>query len=245
METTCLTRVFFIISLLCSTCAMAASHHWDYSKGKGGPSHWGGMCQHGAYQSPIMINHPLTAQLDNKLAIHYHAVPLVIKNTGHSLKIPADKENYIEFMGKRYSLAQFHYHTPSENRVNGKSYPDELHFVNIDKAGNISVLAVFVTPGQSNTEIQKIIKHIPHKVGALTKTAIKININRLLPTNKHSYYYFKGSLTTPPCTEGVNWIVMKKPIQASKRQIQRLQYLFGHNNRPTQPAHNRIILSTG
>lgn len=237
---------------------------WDYS-GDEGPHYWGHLdkrfiaCSQGKWQSPIDI--PANVEKKNsQLDIQYQTSPLIVSDEmptevtigdtqtiyddGHGLKVsfPQNAREFIKFDGKEYRLVQFHTHSPSENHIQGKSYPGEIHFVHQGKDGKLAVIAVFIKPGAPNPTLQKIINNAPDEEGK--EFIIKgqsINPNDLIPTNR-SHYVFSGSLTTPPCSEGVQWIVMSEPITASSDQIRRLRSLAdGPNARPVQPFNDRPI----
>ncbi len=141
-----------------------------------------------------------------------------------------------------FLLKQFHFHTPSENRIHGKSFPLEAHFVHIDKDGNIAVVAVMFEDGKENKSLAKIWDKMPIKEGKESKLNLKDIASELLPKNM-AHYHFNGSLTTPPCTEGVRWIVLKNPVNVSKEQVTKFLNVMKHtNNRPIQPINARVIV---
>jgi len=242
-----------------------AKIHWSYT-GKTSAKHWGALdpsfelCAHGDEQSPINIpkDEPISK---DALAIHYHSTSMIIVedgttdltlgkvqtviNDGHTIQlnfpIEGTKENIV-FNGSSYRLVQFHVHTPSENHVDGKAYPLEIHFVHQGENGKAAVIGVFVKEGEKNPSFEKIIAHLPNKLH--TPQIVKgehIRPLSLLPRNKH-YYSFKGSLTTPPCSQGILWIVMAEPITASHEQILELKKAKGGDNaRPIQSLEKRSV----
>jgi len=216
--------------------------------GPNGPQHWTGLCATGTWQSPIDINTKqiLPVSFNNQLGltIHYqgNVASFTVKNTGYTLQILGEplKQRYIEFNGDRYSFLQLHYHTPSEHEIDAKSYPLELHFVNIDHNNHLAVLGVLVKPGAFNPELQKMIVTTQRM---RKRYRGNIDFSELLPSNTQGYYYYSGSLTTPPCSQGVNWFVFKTPITASAKQIAILSKRFGNTSRPLQPVNQRLVLS--
>ena len=218
--------------------------HWSYT-GKTGPEHWGKIaktCQTGKQQSPIDIITGKASQLD---AIDWDYQPKYqsIINNGHSIQVTLQPGSEIEINDIDYELQQFHFHSPSEHSVNGQPYPLETHFVHTDKKGNIAVVSVLFESGHANPALTALWQTVPKQTG--TKASLrttKFKLKDLLPERK-AYYHFKGSLTTPPCTEGVQWYVLQQPISASPEQIAAFKALLPHqhNNRPHQALNQRII----
>ena len=221
-----------------------ASGHWSY-EGNTGPKYWGNldkkfiMCKIGKNQSPVDLNRFVKGKLEN-LTISYNGKAEEVINNGHTIKVKTEGKNFVIIDGIKFYLKQFHFHTPSENKINGVQYPMEAHFVHLDKNGNIAVLAVMFKEGNYNKTMQKIIKSMPkhpHNENELSY----FNPKELLPVSK-KYYRFNGSLTTPPCSEGVRWIVFKTPVEVSKTQIEEMHKVMGKNNRPVQPLNARFIV---
>lgn len=217
---------------------------WDYT-GDTGPDNWAklspeyGACA-GSNQSPINMTGFVDAKLQ-PVFFKYGSGSSEILNNGHTVQINTLPGNTIAVDGIEFELKQFHFHVPSENQIRGKSYPMEGHLVHADKDGNLAVVAVMVTEGEENTALAKAWAQMPEK-GEKVALSSEISPLEVLP-KKHDYYRFNGSLTTPPCSEGVRWLVMKQPITASKQQIDRfLQVMGHHNNRPVQPVNARTVL---
>ncbi|MDF0750226.1 carbonic anhydrase family protein [Marinobacter sp. 71-i] len=217
---------------------------WDYT-GDTGPDNWAklspeyGACA-GSNQSPINLAGFIDAKLE-PVFFKYGAGSSEILNNGHTVQVNTLPGSTIAVDGIEFELKQFHFHVPSENQIHGKSYPMEGHLVHADNDGNLAVVAVMVTEGEENTALAKAWAQMPEKgeVKALTSDISPLEI---LP-KEHDYYRFNGSLTTPPCSEGVRWLVMKQPISASKAQIdQFLQVMHHHNNRPIQSTNARPVL---
>ncbi len=236
---------FAVAALLVSSAAFSADGvAWDYS-GEAGPDNWAklspeyGACA-GRNQSPVDLKGVIDAALE-PIAFNYEAGSSEILNNGHTVQINTLPGSTISVDGVEFELKQFHFHVPSENLINGESFPLEGHLVHADKDGNLAVVAVMVSEGQANDALVKAWAQMPEKGETLTLSS-DISPLEILPSNRE-YYRFNGSLTTPPCTEGVRWLVMKHPISASKAQIEQfLHVMHHHNNRPVQPINARPVL---
>jgi carbonic anhydrase len=219
---------------------------WGYI-GKEGPENWGNLsedfsvCQTGKSQSPVNLQSAIDADL-TPLKIDYKDTPLRIINNGHTIQVNYQARSTLILDDEPYELLQFHFHNPSEHKVEGKTLPMELHLVHKSKKGSLAVIGVFLEKGEANPTLQKIWQEIPMKKGS-ERTISKININAsdLLPENKDYYRYF-GSLTTPPCSETVNWIVLKEPVEISDSQVQKFAKIFPMNARPVQEVEQRFLL---
>jgi carbonic anhydrase len=220
--------------------------HWGY-KGESAPEHWGEMsdkftlCSTGENQSPINIKSNFDVELP-AITFNYTAKPTKILNNGHTIQIDIAAGSDISVDGKTFQLKQFHFHTPSENTIDGKIYPLEAHFVH--RSADIkqyAVVAVMFEEGAANPILEKIWEKMPVKA----RTSVKfdpLDYTQLQPKDK-DYYRFNGSFTTPPCTEGVYWHLLKKPLTASKEQIETFFAILHHpNNRPIQKTGARIII---
>ncbi|MDH4262475.1 MAG: carbonic anhydrase family protein [Spirochaetia bacterium] len=219
--------------------------HWSYD-GKTGPQYWGNLsqdynlCKTGKTQSPIDIQNAESGNLKS-IAFNYNSSSLKILNNGHTLQVNNERAGFITVENGKYELVQFHFHTPSENKINGKSFPLELHLVHKNSQGELTVIGVMFEEGVKNDIIEKIWNNAPESSDkAATIESVSINPLDILPENG-SYYQFKGSLTTPPCSEGVNWYVLQTPAQLSKDQITKFTTFFGENARPVQPLNERKI----
>lgn len=247
-------KILFIGSLIFSLSQLtfaSESIHWGYDK-ELAPEHWGELsdnfktCQSGKNQTPINITNTYKSKTQHKINIHYNTSPHDIIFNGHTVQVNAiadDQSDFIVVDHEKYFLKQFHFHTPSENEIHGKSYPLELHFVNANAKGQLSVLAVMFNIGKANTEWKKLWANLSPIENEDKVLAQAINLKKLLPQN-YTYYRFSGSLTTPPCSEGVNWIVFKTPLTLSKSQLEAFKArLSNHDNhRPIQPTNGRIII---
>ncbi|MET0028271.1 MAG: carbonic anhydrase family protein [Candidatus Thiodiazotropha sp.] len=219
---------------------------WGY-QGSTGPSHWGDLgkefrlCKDGLMQSPIDFNHAFNAGRIN-LDLNYQAAQLEIENNGHTVKVSYPEGSYLSFSGQRYKLLQFHFHSPSEHTEAGGFHPMEIHFVHQADDGTLAVIGVFVDEGEENLALSEIWDHLPNHANNKQKFNKEvINAYDLIPKDV-GYYRYMGSLTTPPCSEGVNWFVINQPIQASKAQIDAFKAVMEGNNRPTQPVNHRLVV---
>ncbi|HDM8237518.1 TPA: carbonic anhydrase, partial [Vibrio campbellii] len=176
----------------------------------------------------------------DEININYLGDAVSAIDNGHTLQANVEGNNTLLVDDKKFTLSQFHFHTPSENHINGKEYPLEAHFVHADKDGNLAVVAVFYKLGDENPALEQLLKHDFEK-GKTTSFA-PVSIKSLIPS-KHSYYRFNGSLTTPPCSEGVRWLVLKEVQTVSAAQVKAFMDIMGKNNRPIQPINARIIIS--
>lgn len=238
-------KAIILSGLMLASAAVVAGGgtKWTYS-GDTGAKNWAkltpefGACA-GKNQSPINLTGFTSASL-KPIKFAYKPGGNTILNNGHTVQVNYAKGSSIKVDGITFNLLQFHFHAPSENNINGKSYPLEAHFVHADKKGNLAVVAVMFKEGKANKELAKAWKHMPHE-GEKHKLH-NISASKMLPRSK-GYYRFNGSLTTPPCSEGVRWLVMKKPVTASKAQIAAFKkVLHEPNNRPIQPLNARTVL---
>jgi carbonic anhydrase len=234
------------LSLGLSTLSASADVHWSYDGKKDGATQWGTLtdtfeaCSEGLNQSPINLSSFIEAELP-AIKFTYALKSNEILNNGHTVQVNIDAGSSISVDGIDFEVKQVHFHTPSENNINGKSFPLEAHFVHASKEGKLAVIAVMFEEGAENKALQGFWDNMPMNAG--DKTAlIQDNIAMLLPTDR-DYYRFNGSLTTPPCSEGVRWLVMKKSITLSKAQIATFQKVMKTpNNRPLQGSNARMIL---
>ncbi|PEN69889.1 carbonic anhydrase [Bacillus toyonensis] len=222
---------------------------WSY-EGTTGPEQWGElkpeykMCLNGQEQSPIDIKtEQIKSTVDNNpLQINYQPISFSIKNNGHSIEGKANSsDDYLTLGGNRYTLKQFHFHTPSEHQFEGKHADMELHLVHQNDQGQLAVVGIMIKEGQKNEGFAAMWQNLPHRKNIKADVQHTIDIKQILPSD-HSSFRYMGSLTTPPCTENVQWIVMKQTIEMSKQQIKVFHKLFPTNNRPVQPINGRAVL---
>lgn len=217
--------------------------HWSYN-GPNGPENWGDlkpefkMCKNGKKQSPIALNwkKPLGKSY---FQFGYNEAPLRVIDNGHTVQVNFDKGNWASIHGQKYELLQLHFHAQSEHTISGRRYPLEMHLVHKNQKGDLAVLGVMFVEGNFNPDLDKIWKHLPNKKGEeKTLADVKINPKDLLPVMM-SHYHYTGSLTTPPCSEGVDWNVFNTPVPASSAQIGKFREFYANNARPIQPANDR------
>ncbi|SHE33856.1 carbonic anhydrase [Vibrio gazogenes] len=218
---------------------MTQASEWGYI-GENGPKHWGHVskiCETGKNQSPINLTDTVTSEL-KPLAVDYQGEVTSLTNNGHTLQATVTGHNTLTVDGKHFELKQFHFHTPSENLIKSHQYPLEAHFVNQDGDGNLAVIAVMFDIGAANPALALLAQKLPEKGDAVP---VSFPVKDLLPATQ-KYYRFNGSLTTPPCSEGVRWFVMKQAKTLSTQQENELTSAMGHNNRPVQARNARVVL---
>ncbi len=240
-----------------------AAPHWTYSdKAEDGPSHWGNLaesfaaCEKGTTQSPIDIKNTILKDDAPIIEFHYSPVTVTVENNGHTIvaNMP-NAENHITIDHEKYTLAQFHFHNPSEHMIKGHAAEMELHLVHKNEKGGLAVIGVMLNEDgkKENTVLQPIWSKIAKKDAAHDKHdkhdnhgGPKIDLANVLPKSK-DFFHYAGSLTTPPCSEGVRWFVLKEAVAISSAQVQQYNKTFGGpTNRPVQPLHERdIIEGTG
>jgi carbonic anhydrase len=223
-------------------------HHWSY-EGDSGPEHWGElspdylMCSEGWNQSPINLVDDVRANLP-ELEFEYYSADINEINNGHSIQQNIKPGSFMRIpeRGVEFELKQFHFHSPSEHTIDGKSFAMEVHFVHSDKEGRLAVVSVLIEEGEEHPVLKQLWAFMPENPGETRQEPIGIEETELLPPTR-KYYAYSGSLTTPPCTEGVKWIVLKTPTHASAEQIETFKKRVGPaTNRPVQPLNARIIL---
>ncbi|OGQ51594.1 MAG: hypothetical protein A3J24_00950 [Deltaproteobacteria bacterium RIFCSPLOWO2_02_FULL_53_8] len=218
--------------------------HWGY-EGEYGPKHWGAMskenavCSQGKTQSPIDITGASHEPLPD-IGFAYKPSKLNILNNGHTVQVNYDEGSSITLDNVKYNLLQFHFHDPSEHTVGGKSFGMEVHLVHKNAKGELAVVGLLINEGKENAVLAETWKNMPAKADEKKALSSKINAQDLLPSD-HSYYRYTGSLTTPPCSEGVNWLVFTTPIEMSKAQIAAFKKIINKNARPVQPINARKV----
>jgi len=221
--------------------------HWTYD-GQTGPDHWGELsenfkaCAVGHMQSPIDLG-GADANVPLGVVASYRPGAMTILNNGHTVQVNFPEGSILSSGISHYKLLQVHFHTPSEETVYGVPYPMVAHFVHVDYAGNYAVLGVLFEEGTPNRELDKILRAAPSEEQAPRLVpGVTLDPSKLLPATLPVWRY-DGSLTTPPCTEGVRWHVAVHTVQASAAQIAAIHAIIGNNARPTQPRHGRILVS--
>ena len=234
---------------LCPLCARkgiaAEAAHWSY-EGDSGPAKWGDLdaadkvCAIGSQQSPIDIGATIKSRLP-ALEINWARHADTIVNNGHTIQLNFAKGNTMTLGDVKYRLVQLHFHRPSEHLIAGKNFPMEAHFVHSTESGALAVLGVLMTTGKPNAAFGRIVSTMPAKEGPEVMADGRIDPNGLLP-EKRGYYRYPGSLTTPPCSEVVDWNVFEQPIEVADADIKAFQALFPMNARPLQPLNRRFLL---
>jgi carbonic anhydrase len=238
-------RVVLVACLTVAPALAAEAPHWSYGKDHGGPAHWSHLnpeyatCGVGKHQSPIDIRGAKKADLP---AIQFAYAPFspTVVNNGHTIQVNVPAGSAITVGDHRYELLQFHFHTPSEEAVNGKHAPLVAHFVHKDAEGKLAVVAVLFEVGGESAALAPVFAKLPAKAGTDAALEGALDPATILPA-KQGYYEFEGSLTTPPCTEGVRWLVLEARATVSKAQLDAFRKLYPHNARPVQPLNGRTI----
>jgi len=219
--------------------------HWSY-EGEGGPEKWGALqadfkvCQLGLEQTPINLSGGMKGDAGS-VDFEYKPLPLRILNNGHTIQVNADPGSACVIGGTRYELLQFHFHHPSEHLLAGKSFDLECHFVHRSDAGALAVTGVFIRPGAANAALKTLFDSMPSKEGPEVRIDSMIDASAVLPKSG-GYFRYMGSLTTPPCSEGLTWTVYKEPVEASADQIRKFAALFPKNARPVQKLNRRFLI---
>jgi len=242
-------RIWILLVFIIVACApkqeQARSPHWTY-EGEEGPEHWGDLdpsyavCSDGKSQSPIDVSNPSEKDLTN-IVFHYEASAVNILNNGHTVQVNYDAGSDIELDTVRYELLQFHYHAPSEHVIDGKSFPAEIHLVHKNAEGGLAVIGILLEEGNENSAFDPFMNHLPTEKSEVQDAGVTIKVHEFLPVIQTTFRY-SGSLTTPPCTEGVSWLLMTMPVGLSAEQLSKLESIFEDgNNRPVQPLNERPL----
>ncbi len=244
--------VLTLLLLLCLALAPAAlaegPPHWTY-EGPEGPEFWGtlsqdyALCSTGKQQSPVNI--PASAAVNPAdLKFDYKPSQLNILNNGHTIQAMMDPGSTLTVDGVAYKLVQFHFHNPSEHEANGKLDAMELHLVHQNAQGGLAVVGVWIEPGAENKALAPVFSNLPKQVqDAKPVPGATVNAADFLPATQ-TYYRYDGSLTTPPCTQGVKWLMMSTPVTASAEQLAAYKTIMYPTNRPVQPLNGRPFLLT-
>ena len=220
------------------------SPHWSYD-GSAGPEAWARLnpefakCSSGQRQSPIDIRGGIKVDLD-PVQFDYKPVAFGVIDNGHTVQVNVGSGNVIEVQGRRYELVQFHFHRPSEERIDGRQFDMVAHLVHKDPEGRLAVVAVLLDRGSAHAVVQQVWNNLPLEKGEQLDARTPIDLSALLPADRR-YYTYMGSLTTPPCSEGVLWMVMQQPVTISQSQINIFAKLYPMNARPIQSAAGRLI----
>lgn len=231
-----------LLSSLTFAAQATAAQDWSY----GNTAAWGGSCKTGSMQSPIDISGTDPART-NPLQTHYNVAPLNLRNSGNGVVQSYPAGSQLKVGDKNYSLKGLIFHTPAEHSVMGQKFPASIQMMHQDATGKVAMIEVLIKIGAENVALQEIITKLPKTKGAVSAdTTTLFNARDFMPFDK-SYYRYMGSLTTPPCSEGVNWYVLKTPLTMSAAQIASLTAVAGKsgsNARPVQPRNFRLIVDT-
>ncbi len=242
-----LRMVLLAIGLMVGSMGAHASEkaaHWEY-KGKAGAAHWSDLepdfasCKLGKEQSPIDIRGAKKTKLA-PIGFHYTPGAAEELNNGHTIQVNLASGGTIDLADGEYKLVQFHFHTPSEEKIKGKNYPLVAHLVHKSADGKLAVVAVLFKVGKENVALKHVFDSLPAKAGDKTALDGGIDLTSILPAAQ-GYYAFKGSLTTPPCSEGVRWQVLKAASEISPKQLAAFRKLYPMNARPVQALNGRVI----
>lgn len=237
--------VCFAMFLVLPARAGEGSVHWAY-EGAHGPEHWGDLspnfvqCKVGLNQSPINIVDTFDTDLPT-LELDYNTSTVDLVNNGHTAQANVQPGNYLRVGGEVFELIQFHLHTPSEHRINGKSFLMETHYVHRNEKGELAVLALLHSEGPRSEALDRFEKKIPKEVGKPVAYRQSLTGTPITRVDK-SYYRYNGSLTTPPCSEGVRWYVLKQSSPVSLDQQALYQQFIGNDARGPQPINARVVL---
>lgn len=236
---------------LCPLCTQkgfaAEGHHWSY-EGDGGPAKWGDLdaankvCSIGSQQSPIDIGTTIKSRLP-ALRINWARSADTIVNNGHTIQLNFAEGSTLTLGDAKYKLLQVHFHRPSEHLIAGRNFPMEAHFVHRADSGALAVVGILMATGKPNDAFRRIAATMPAKAGPAVKADAGINPNALLPA-RLGYYRYPGSLTTPPCAEIVEWLLLTDPIQVADADIARFAKLYPMNARPVQKDNRRYVLQS-
>ena len=222
----------------------AGAAHWAYN-GAGGPEQWGGMkpefsaCATGSRQSPIDIRSGVRVDLE-PIQFDYRPTGFRVVDNGHTIQVNVGGGNSIEVQGRRYDLLQFHFHRPSEERIDGRQFDMVAHLVHKDPEGRLAVVAVLLDRGSAHPLVQTVWNNLPLEKNTEVAAGTALDMTNLLPADRR-YFTYMGSLTTPPCSEGVLWMVMQQPVPIAVDQVNVFSRLYPMNARPIQSASGRLI----
>ena len=218
---------------------------WSY-RGENGPARWGELtekfrlCAEGSAQSPIDIT---TATISDLAPIRfdYDDSPIYLVNNGHTIQFNYAKGSSLAVGGERFELIQFHFHSPSEHTLGGRAFPLEAHLVHKADNGKLVAVAVLFEEGDENALVARLWEHLPTYDGEMRVLhKMKVNVRSLLPPGR-TYFTYRGSLTIPPCTENVTWLVMSAPVAVSRAQVEQFRQIYANNVRPVMPLNGRVV----
>ena len=236
-----------LVFCFASIATAQSTAHWDYL-GKEGPLRWGKLdpayaaCSEGHEQSPIDIRNARLNKALQPIEFHYVTGSVIEENNGHTIVVNVKPGSYIVAEGVRFELIQFHFHHPAEETVKGKYSDMEVHLVHKSADGKLAVVAVRMAEdvAKPNAVLAALWPQIPRAKGDTVKVTDMVNPGGLLPADR-GYWTYTGSLTTPPCTEGVRWFVFEEELALSRDQLRTFGTLYRMNARPIQEPHGRKI----
>ncbi|MEL6928369.1 MAG: carbonic anhydrase family protein [Cyanobacteria bacterium J06600_6] len=242
-----------LLAMVAITCCYwktekAKATSWSY-QGETGTDFWGELdpefmtCSVGNAQSPVNIEGSGFSLDVGSIDFNYQDTPLAIVNNNRTIRVDYQPGSSLSLDGKEYELLQFHFHQPSEHLISGKAADMEAHFVHQNKmTGDLVVLALFMSEGKTNQALESIWQEIPTADSQVSQVAdLTINALQLLPEDSKRFYRYQGSLTTPPCSEIVTWLVLKQPVEISRSQIASFLDIIGVNARPVQALNQRTL----
>jgi len=220
---------------------------WSYNEEENGPDKWASIrkdfsaCD-GGQQSPINIRtEDVVSSVLPKVTFLYNDSSIDLLNNAYTVQQNYQLGSSIKFDGKTFNLVQYNFHSPSEHRIDGKEYPMEVHLMHESDDGQVVIIGVMFEQGKKNTGLNPVWEFMPKSYGETGKSGNKLSALDLLPINKN-YYFYQGSLTTPPCSESVNWVIMQEPIEATAAQLRRFEKVIAPNARPIQKLNRRFVL---
>jgi carbonic anhydrase len=239
-------RSFLAVALGCPICAAAAgAPAWNYSDE--GPQKWSaldpsyGVCASGDQQSPVDLRDGVKADPPN-VEFHWKREQFKALNTGRTVQFSGSTENSLIVGTEKAGLVQFHFHLPSEHALSGKRQSMEVHFVHQRRSGDLTVISALLAAGGSNSAFSTIMSNIPRKTGEGVMTTAPVDPTDLLPTSRQALWRYEGSLTTPPCSQTVEWIVFNTIVSVKGEDVERFRSVFPMNARPLQAIHRRFLL---
>ena len=242
-----------LAALVPGAALLASEHgapHWGYGA-EDGPANWGklspdyALCSSGKAQTPIDLVPPAVVVAGThtpapELEPGHGERALSLLDNGHTIQVTDTGGTRLTLDGVRYELLQFHFHDPSEHTIGGRSYPMELHLVHTSADGRLAVVGVLIEQGAENVALAPLFRTLPAKTGEHKELKLAIDLAQVLPRD-HGAFRYAGSLTTPPCSEGVQWLVLEHPITLSREQIAAFTAIVGDDHRPVQPLNGRTV----
>ena len=223
-----------------------AAPHWSY-EGDTGPDHWAELdpsweiAAAGKSQSPIDLGQAAKGDAGN-LGFHYGESSIRITNNGHTVQLTVEEGSWLEYDGTRYHLKQFHLHSPSEHAIDGEYSALEVHFVHESDAKELAVVGFLMDEGDPALSFDLFMDNIPEVGKTIVIPDFRVDLAKILPKDLEHKYHYSGSLTTPPCTENVEWFILKTHVSTSAEQIAKFRKYYQGNNRPLQPLNDRELV---